>query len=378
MNKPGKNMRDGDTVIDARIDALVRREIRCAQAYQVAPADGLIKLDAMENPYPLPAELRRQWLARLETVAINRYPDPNCRALKKQLRATFNIDDSVAITLGNGSDELLQMLALLVSNSGRGILAPAPTFSMYQLIADFTGAAFTGVPLGDDFALDADKLLDAIRRHRPAIVFLAHPNNPTGNCFDETVMLSALEHAPGLVVVDEAYFSFCRRSFAAHLGRFPHLMILRTLSKSGLAALRLGFLMAHRKWAAQLEKIRLPYNISALTQCSAAFFLEQYDVFQQQAARIIDSRAQLVAALNELPLRVFPSEANFILFRVAGDAAQVHASLKAQGVLIKNLHAADSPLHNCLRVTVGSEEENARFVEALKSSLNSSFRKAEE
>lgn len=365
MNAPGKN---ANADLDARIDALVRREIREASAYQVAPADGLIKLDAMENPYPLPVELRRRWLEALAEVEINRYPDPRCTELKHRLRAAFNIDDAVAITLGNGSDELIQMLALLVSGSGRAIVAPTPTFSMYQIIADATGMEFVGVPLCDDFTLDADALLEAIRRHRPAIVFLAHPNNPTGNRFDESAMLAALANAPGLVVVDEAYFAFCRRSFAEHLAREPHLMVLRTLSKSGLAALRLGYLLAHPKLAAQLEKIRLPYNISALTQQSAAFFLEHHDALREQAARIIDSRAALFAALAELPLRAYPSEANFILFRV-DNADKVHASLKSQGVLIKNLHAADSPLQNCLRVTVGSEEENAQFVEALRCAL---------
>lgn len=365
MNAPGKNS-DG---VDARIDSLVRREILDADAYQTPATEGFIKLDAMENPYPLPAELRRRWLARLESVEINRYPDPQCAALKRQLRATFGIDDSIGITLGNGSDELIQMLMLLVSAPGRCVVAPTPTFSMYHIIAAFTGMEFTGVPLRDDFALDGDKLLDAIRRHRPAIVFLAYPNNPTGNCFDEAAMLEVLAQAPGLVVVDEAYFAFCRRSFAARLQEFPHLAVLRTLSKSGMAALRLGVLLAHPRWTAQLEKIRLPYNISALTQRSAAFFLEHDAVMREQAARIIDSRGQLFDALRELPLRVFPSEANFMLFRTEGDAGRIHAALKTRGVLVKNLHAANSPLANCLRVTVGSADENARFLDALRRSL---------
>ena len=360
----------GDTRIDARIEELVRREILDIDAYHAPPADGLIKLDAMENPYPLPAELRREWLARAGEVEINRYPDPQCAALKRQLRATFGIDDSVAITLGNGSDELLLMLMLLVGGRGRTVLAPTPTFSMYQLIAALTGGEFTGVPLRADFTLDGDALLDAIRRRRPALVFLAYPNNPTGNCFDEAVMIEALAQAPGLVVVDEAYFAFCRRSFAARLQEFPHLMVLRTLSKSGMAALRLGFLLAHPKWATQLEKTRLPYNIGALTQRSAAFLLEHDAVMRAQADRIIHSREALRAALSALPVRAFPSAANFILFRTATDAARIHAALKSRGVLIKNLHAPATPLENCLRVTIGNEQENTQFLDALRDSLN--------
>lgn len=358
-----------------RIGRMVRREILAATAYSmgVAPAQELIKLDAMENPYPLPAELRRQWLARLSEVPINRYPDPRCASLKHRLRATFDIADAHGLVLGNGSDELIQMIALLVGGPGRSIVAPAPTFSMYQLIAAATGTEFVPVPLRADFSLDGGALLDAIRRHRPACVFLAYPNNPTGNFFDEQAVIKTLEQAPGLVVVDEAYFPFCRRSFAARLGRFPHLMILRTLSKSGMAALRLGFLIAHPGWGEQLEKVRLPYNISALTQCSADFYLEHYPVMRRQAERIVGQREELFAALQQLPgLRAFPSEANFILFRLdpqRWDAGQIHDRVKAQGVLIKNLHDPGTPLENCLRATIGSEDENERLLEALRRSM---------
>ncbi|MDD9857804.1 MAG: histidinol-phosphate transaminase [Gammaproteobacteria bacterium] len=358
-----------------RIGRMVRREILAATAYQtgVAPAKGLIKLDAMENPYTLPAKLRRQWLARLGEVQINRYPDPRCASLKRQLRATFDIADAHGLVLGNGSDELIQMIALLVGGPGRSIVAPVPTFSMYQLIAAATGTRFVGVPLRADFSLDGGALLDAIGRHRPACVFLACPNNPTGNCFNEEAVTETLERAPGLVVVDEAYFSFCRRSFAAYLKRFPHLMILRTLSKSGMAALRLGFVIAHPGWGEQLEKVRLPYNISALTQCSATFCLEHYHIMRRQAERIVGQRREVFAALQQLPgLRAFPSEANFILFRLdpqQWDAGQIHDRVKAQGVLIKNLHHSGTPLENCLRVTIGSEHENRRFLETLRRAM---------
>ena len=356
-----------------RINAWVREEVLAAAAYQVPPADGLIKLDAMENPYPLPDELKPQWLARLGEADINRYPDPHCAALKRQLRATFDIADAHGVVLGNGSDELIQMIALLVGGPGRCILAPTPTFSMYALIAAFTGAEFAGVPLRADFSLDGDALLDAIRRRQPACVFLAYPNNPTGNCFDEAVIAEALAHAPGLVVLDEAYFSFCRRSFLAHLARYPHLLILRTLSKSGMAGLRLGLLVAHPRWAEQLEKVRLPYNINSLTQLSAAFYLEHHDVMQRQAERIIRHRQDLLDQLAELEseptVRAFPSDANFILFRLEQGAERIHARLVERGVLVKNLHRAGTPLENCLRVTVGAEEENNRFVEALRDSL---------
>lgn len=360
MNNPPKH-----------IDALVRKEVRALDAYRVPTAEGLIKLDAMENPHPLPAQFRELWLARLAEVEVNRYPDPRCRALKALVRATFGITDADGLMLGNGSDELIQMLALLIGGPGRIILAPTPTFAMYQLITVATGGEFVGVPLGADFSLDGDALLDAVVRHKPACVFLAWPNNPTGNCFDEAVILEVLARAPGVVVLDEAYFAFCRRSFLPHRPHFPDLMVLRTLSKSGMAGLRLGMLIAHPHWTAQLEKVRLPYNINSLTQCSAAFYLEHHDIMQQQADRILEQRKVVFERLANQPgVRPCPSDANFILFKLDRDAEQVHARLKAQGILIKNLHRPGTPLENCLRVTIGTESENNRFLEALGDSVN--------
>lgn len=352
------------------IDTLVRGELRAAGVYHVPPAEGLIKLDAMENPHPLPAELRQPWLARLSEVEVNRYPDPQCRSLKRMLRATFDIADDHGLVLGNGSDELIQMLALLVGGRGRVLLAPTPTFSMYQVIAAATGGQFIGVPLRADFSLDGEALLDAIHQHQPACVFLAWPNNPTGNCFDEAAINAVLEQAPGIVVLDEAYFAFCRRSFLPRLRQFPDLMVLRTLSKSGMAGLRLGMLIADPRWAEQLEKVRLPYNINSLTQCSAEFYLEHHKVMQQQADQILAQRKVVFEQLrNQSGVRPYPSDANFILFQLEKDASQIHDRLRKQGVLIKNLHRTDTPLKNHLRVTIGTEPENNRFLEALGNSL---------
>ncbi len=358
------------------IDALVRGEVRAASAYSVPSAEGLIKLDAMENPHSLPAELRQSWLVRLAEVEVNRYPDPRCRSLKRLIRATFEIADADAdaggLVLGNGSDELIQMLTLLVGGPGRVLLAPTPTFSMYRLIAAATGSRFVGVPLRADFSLDGGALLDAMRRHQPACVFLAWPNNPTGNCFDEAAIIEVLEQAPGVVVLDEAYFAFCRRSFLPRLRQFPDLLILRTLSKSGMAGLRLGMLIAHPRWAEQLEKVRLPYNINSLTQAGAAFYLEHHDVIQRQAGQILAQREVVFKQLGNLPgVRPYPSEANFILFKLEQDAEAVHNRLKAQGVLVKNPHHSDAALQNHLRVTIGAESENTRFLEALGNSLSS-------
>ena len=348
------------------INNLVREEVRATRAYQTPPADGLIKLDAMENPYSLPAELRDAWLTRLGAVAVNRYPDPQCKNLKAAIRDTFNIADEHGLVLGNGSDELIQMLALLVGGRGRTILAPTPTFAMYELIAKVTGAEFIGVPLRDDFALDGDALLESIAKHKPACVFLAFPNNPTGNCFDEEVITEVLNRAPGIVVLDEAYFAFCRRSFLSRLAEFPDAFVLRTLSKSGMAGLRLGMLIAHPDWTTQLEKIRLPYNIGSLTQAGAAFYLAHHDTMQNQATKIIKQREVVMKKLKAEPkVQPYPSEANFILFQTP-NAEKIYNQLQNAGVLIKNLNPT---IKDHLRVTIGTESENKKFLTALRKSL---------
>jgi len=352
-------------------EQLIRPEILALSAYHVADATGLVKLDAMENPYRLPEALRWELGGLLADAPINRYPDPRGRELQQALRRAFGFPAEQDILLGNGSDELIQMIAQTVAAPGRTILAPEPTFVMYRLIAQVTGMRFVGVPLRDDFALDTDALLEAVGREQPAVVFLAYPNNPTGNLFDAEAVRRILVEAPGLVIVDEAYAAFASDSFMGALGSQPNLLVLRTVSKMGLAGLRLGLLAGPPAWLNEIDKTRLPYNINVLTQASAEFALEHRAVLDEQTARIRADRAVLFAALQALPgLTVYPSEANFILFRTpAGRADDVFAGLRERGVLIKNLHGAGGALRDCLRVTVGAPAENTAFLEALRALL---------
>jgi histidinol-phosphate aminotransferase len=347
----------------------VRPEVRNLSAYHVPDSSGLIKLDAMENPYAWPAELLRGWQECLAAAALNRYPDPQAQALKQQLREAMRIPPAVGLLLGNGSDEIIQMLALAVGGPGRVILTPEPGFVMFRMIATLTSTGFAGVPLRTpDFALDAEAMLAAIRQHRPALIFLASPNNPTGNRFDEAALRAVIAAAPGLVVVDEAYFPFCDGDCLGWLAEYKHLLVMRTLSKLGLAGLRLGLIAGHADWLHQIDKARLPYNINVLTQVSAAFALEHAAVFERQASAICAERTALSRALDRLPgLTVYPSEANFILFRTpAGRGGRVHDALRSAGVLVKNLDRSHPALADCLRVTVGKPDENAAFLSALK------------
>ncbi|NIP73375.1 MAG: histidinol-phosphate transaminase [Gammaproteobacteria bacterium] len=364
----------GSTVKPSRekVQRWVRPEIRALSAYHVPDASGLVKLDAMENPYGWPQELVGAWLGRLRRVSLNRYPDPEAGGLKRRLRQAFVLPDEAGLVLGNGSDELIQMLAMAVGGPGRAVLAPEPTFVMYRMIAAFTGTAYAGVPLhSEGFGLDMDAMAAALERHRPALVFLAYPNNPTGNLFDAAEVRALAECAPGLVVVDEAYCAFTEASLLEAVAEYDNLLVLRTVSKIGLAGLRLGMLVGPPAWLEEVDKVRLPYNINVLTQVSAEFALEHKAVLDEQSARIRADREALFEALAALPgVEPFPSRANFILFRAPrGRANALFQGLLEAGVLIKNLSGAGGALADCLRVTVGRPEENARFLEALRALL---------
>jgi len=285
----------------------------------------------------------------------------------------MQVPEGMQVVLGNGSDELIQMLALALAGPDRVILSTDPTFVMYRMIAEVAGLRYHAVPLSADFSLDPDLTLSAIEQTQPAIVFLAYPNNPSGNLFDAALVEDVIRAAPGLVVVDEAYAPFTDASFMSRLGEFPNLLVLRTVSKMGLAGLRLGLLAGPAEWLGEIDKTRLPYNISVLTQASAIFALQHKAMLDEQAQRIRSDRAKLFQTLRGLDgIGPYPSEANFLLFETPqGEADRIFAALKEQGVLVKNLSPAGGRLRDCLRVTVGRPAENRAFIDALKNTLKS-------
>jgi histidinol-phosphate aminotransferase len=356
---------------EKKVEALIRPEIRALKAYHVPDATGLIKLDAMENPYPWPQAVRREWLDVLSRVGLNRYPDPDARQLRQRLQATLAVPAGMDVVLGNGSDELIQIILMAVSKPGAVVLAPMPTFVMYEMVAVFLGMKFVGVPLMADFSLDMVAMRKAIKQHSPAVIFLAYPNNPTGNLFSREDVTQLIEMTPGLVVLDEAYHAFAGQSFMDRLGKQDNLLVLRTLSKQGLAGLRLGVLAGPAAWLAEFNKVRLPYNIGSLTQASAEFALMHLALLDEQARQLREDREKLYLALSRLSgIHAWPSLANFILFRTEKrDADNVFESLRSQGVLIKNLNAVGGMLKGCLRVTVGRPEENSAFLKLLEAAL---------
>jgi histidinol-phosphate aminotransferase len=363
-----------------RVKELIRQSILDLNAYAVPDAAGMVKLDAMENPFAMPEELLDGWLHVLRQVSLNRYPEAGAESLKPGFRRLFGVPDALELVFGNGSDELIQLLCLAVidapfCNGKRPVvLAPEPGFVMYRYLAKAAGLDYVGVPLeAEDFALNRVAMLEAVRTHRPALVFLAYPNNPTGNLFDGGVIDEIIADAPGLVVIDEAYQPFAQASYLPRLAGFDNVLLLRTVSKLGLAGLRFGALIGPRSWMRELDKLRLPYNINSLTHASMAFAMTRYEVFEEQARRICSERRALHEKLCAVKdVRAWPSRANFILFRLLSrEADAVHAYLKSRGVLLKNVSRGHPLLAGCLRVTVGSAVENRAFLAALDSALSS-------
>jgi len=345
---------------------LIRPEILALKGYHVPEAEGMVKLDAMENPYPLPPQMRRELAEALSRVDLNRYPEPSGRKLRELLARKMDLPQGMELLLGNGSDDLIQIVTLALSRPGAVMMYPAPTFVMYSMNATFTGMKNVPVPLRDDFSFDPDAFISRMQAEKPALVFIAYPNNPTGVLYPEEDVEKVIRAAPGLVVVDEAYHVFARKTFMPRLAEFQNLVVIRTVSKLGLAGIRLGYLAGRPEWVREFDKVRQVYNINVLTQAAALYVLERLDVLEEQAERIRNDRKALGEAIAALPgTKVFPSQANFFLVRVS-DADRTYEALKRQGVLVRNLHPS---LKNCLRINVGTPDENRILLTALREAL---------
>lgn len=368
----------------------IRQDVRGMHAYAVQDSKGMVKLDAMENPYRLSPTLQEALGKRLGAVALNRYPDGRVNDLRQALAAYADMPDGFDIMLGNGSDELISMLSIAcavpdATGARAVVVAPTPGFVMYAMSAQLLGLEFVGVPLGADFALDVPAMVSAILAKKPALVYLAYPNNPTANLWSESSMaqvIAAAGEVGSIVVLDEAYQPFSSRTYLDTIRQAPdrhgHVLLMRTMSKFGLAGVRLGYLMGPKALVAELDKVRPPYNISVLNYECALFALEHADVFAQQAASLRAQRTRLLAALRDMPqVHAWDSDANMVLVCILAQGAaaleaattKVFNGLKARGVLVKNISKMDPMLAGCLRLTVGTEEENTQLLAALRASL---------
>ncbi|HET9976201.1 MAG TPA: histidinol-phosphate transaminase [Burkholderiaceae bacterium] len=357
--------------LDDRIARTIRQDVTSSAGYAIQPSTGMVKLDAMENPFSLPAALKRALGERLAEVAINRYPI-NKGEVAAALAQHFDVPAGCRVIVGNGSDELIDLLSVACDVPGATVLAPLPGFVMYEMSARLRGLKFVGVPLTERFELDEAAMLAAIAQHRPALTYIAYPNNPTGNLFDESSVgriVDAVGAQDGLVVFDEAYQPFSSRTWMPKLATHDHVLVLRTLSKFGLAGVRMGYLAGATALVEQIDKVSPPYNISGLNAAATLFALEHAEVFAEQATILRRERERLSRELAAMAgVTVFPSEANMILVRVP-DSKLAFEGLKQRGILVKHIAGLHPLLANCLRLTVGTPEENTLMIHALKESL---------
>jgi len=353
---------------------IVRPDIQALSAYHVSDATGLTKLDVMESPYRLPDWLAKEVGEVVAGLALNRYPVPTAHKLRALIRDVMQVPKGCEVLLGNGSDECIQYITAAVARENAVVLAPSPTFVMFQMQAQFYRLKFVGVPLNQDFSLDADKFLAAVKEHQPALTWIAYPNNPTGNAFALADIERIIRAAPGLVVIDEAYQPFAGGTFMDRLTEFDNLVVMRTVSKIGMAGVRLGYVAGKPEWINEFDKVRSPFNINVMTEAVAIKLLENKQVLDEQAAIVRAEREVLKSELQKLPgLTVYPTAANFLLARVKGDSGagtRAFERVKAEGVLVKNFSGGHPLLENCLRLTVGTPEENRAMLHALKVALS--------
>jgi histidinol-phosphate aminotransferase len=385
---------ENDPSVTSLIARRIRQDVQSMHSYAIQDSIGMVKLDAMENPHRLPPELQAELGARLGALALNRYPDGRVNDLRRALAAHAAMPAGFDIMLGNGSDELISLLAMACAipvkptqpgQAKPAVLAPVPGFVMYAMSAALQGLDFIGVPLTPNFALDVPAMVQRISDQKPAIVYLAYPNNPTANLWDAgdmALVIAAARSAGSIVAIDEAYQPFSSRTYLDVIRANPaensHVLLMRTMSKFGLAGVRIGYMMGPAALVQQVDKLRPPYNISVLNCECALFALAHQDVFTDQAADIRAQRARLLATLGATPgLTVFESDANMILVRInshstgedAERAQKVFDGMKARGVLVKNVSKMHPLLAHCLRLTVGTAYENDQMIVALQNSL---------
>ena len=346
------------------IEQWLRSDIQNIDAYHVPVSKDLIKLDAMESPFGVPENLKVEFLKYIEQSEVNRYPEADPNELKDTLKSLMDIPDEFGVLLGNGSDELIQLLALACTKDEL-IMSFEPSFVMYELVSKYVNLDYFGVQLDSNFDIELSEALLIIEREKPKIIFIAYPNNPTGNCFDYDAIIEIIKSTNSMVILDEAYYAYSDKSFLSEISNFPNLLVLRTISKIGFAGLRLGLLIGDQETIAQLNKLRLPYNINALTQTSANFLLQDKQRIINNAQIIIEERRRLAHELSLFSkFKVYPSQTNFILVH-SEDAHSLHTALKENGILIKGFPKG-SKLSDFIRISVSEPVENNILIDAIR------------
>jgi histidinol-phosphate aminotransferase len=352
----------------------LRPDLTLLSGYHSPQVHVEVRLNTNESPLPPPPAWLDELRAELGHIDFNRYPDRDATALRHAL-GRFHGVDPARVFCANGSNEVLQCLLLAYGGPGRVVAVFEPTYALHRHIASITATEVVSAWRGPDHRLDLDVVDTVLDEARPVITFLCSPNNPTGRAEGPEVVAHVLERAPGLVVVDEAYGQFAPWSALDLMARradgFERLVVVRTFSKTwSMAACRLGYLVADPTVVAACQAVVLPYHLDAMTQAAGRLALRHVDAMEGRVALITEERGRVAAALGDLAVESWPSDANFILFRPTGRAAtDVWQDLLGASVLVRDCSSWPG-LDNCLRVTVGTPEENDRFLAALRSSLS--------
>ena len=344
---------------------LIKENVRSLKPYSIENIRTEVKLHANESPFPPSKELYDLFAASLKNFPLNRYPDPDSKNLKESIAKRLDTKTD-HLVIGNGSDEIILLLLQVFCMEEDTIIIPDPTFAMYAIISQSLGIKTKNIPLDSNWDFNASLLLEAAEKNKSRLIFLSYPNNPTGNCFSETEVRNVIEQFKGIVVIDEAYYDFSKKSFISEIKNHNNLVILRSFSKIGLAAMRVGFGVANPLIIQEINKVRLPYNSNMLSQSFAEHLINNFQVVQKQIDSILEERNRLIDELKKInSITVFPTDSNFILFKTERSADELFTHLIYNGILVRNL-SSHPKLHNCLRVTVGTINENNRFISEVK------------
>jgi histidinol-phosphate aminotransferase len=349
----------------------LREDINNFKEYFIDNPENMIKLDAME--YPVDKSLRdviKLLNINEKEILLNRYPESHSQELEKIILDYFGLNSNFGVNFGNGSDELIQNICLAFSKKGNNVMVPSPSFSMYEKIISTVNLKYIPEYLNEDFDIKIDQMIKNISKYKPAIIFLACPNNPTSNLWDKDKIIQIIESSESIVVIDEAYVDFCESSYIDLIEKYENLVILRTFSKIGFAGLRLGFMISNKEISSIINKIRLPFNINTVSLKIIINIFENFSIIKKNCQNIISLREKLYSDLSELRnIKVLKSSTNFLIFKTLNKSSdEIYKLLKDSNILIKNLNN-NSNLKNFLRVTVGTEEENNSFVSTLSKYL---------
>lgn len=340
----------------------IREEVQTLKPYYIEELQVKIKLDANESPYELPQEEKEELIKQLTAISLNRYPDPQGKTLKELLAKKEKIVPE-QIILGNGSDEIINMI-LMIFKEGAKVMFPAPGFAMYAISSKILGKTLLPYALKEPYyEVDEELFFQILTENEPELVFIANPNNPTGNLFPPETLEKALEQFKDTIFVsDEAYFPYSQQTMIDKLSKYKNLLIMRSLSKIGFASIRLGYLMGDKTVIQAINKVRLPYNINTLTQKIAEYITKKNDLITQWISDTIEERERLYKTLTALNIFTLPSKGNFITFKI--EKSGFYNYLLENGIIVKDLSQSFG-MKNFYRVTVGKKEENDYFIKLL-------------